>query len=120
MSVIPPVDPAVTDKAQTDAAARAAKKLQRELARLATAASGLPTGVLTEAAKKRKRDVQALLAAVRAAEGRESGEEEDEPGITLSDVSSEDEAADPPFVPPSAKTPLEPKTAARAYGPPLA
>ena len=51
MSVLPPVDPAVTDKAQTEVAARAAKKLQRELARLDTAASGLPSGVLSEAAK---------------------------------------------------------------------
>jgi len=102
--------PAAVDKVQTAAAVRAAKKLQRELARLDTAASGLPSGVLTEAAKKRKRDVQALIAAVRAAEGRESGEEEEEPGITLSDVSSEDDAADPPFVPPSAKASLEPRT----------
>ena len=37
-AVLPPMDPAAADKAQTEAAARAAKKLQRELARLATAA----------------------------------------------------------------------------------
>ena len=65
------MDPAAVDKVQTAAAVRAAKKLQRELARLDTAASGLPSGVLTEAAKKRNRDVQALLHGCRQGGGGE-------------------------------------------------